>query len=139
MTCECGFELLGLMAIVEDQGFFISCDPALHTRATAFIHHKSLMLYFNVRFLISFASLQIFDVIFDVLTDLVQSNPSLDRKEVWYIMCIDPVRCLVPISLPGGATSGPQNTLPCSPVFFSVDKCGCLHVYIHIIHIHMSI
>ena len=38
------------------------------------------LLHFNVRFLISFASLRIFDVIFEVVTDLVQSNPSLDKK-----------------------------------------------------------
>ena len=62
------------------------------------MNSQSLILYFNVRFLIWIASLRIFDVIFEVLTDLVQSNPSLDKKEVWHIMCIDRVRCSVPIS-----------------------------------------
>ena len=46
------------------------------------IHYKSIILHFHVRFLISFASLQIFDVIFEVVTDLVQPNPSLQKTEV---------------------------------------------------------
>ena len=53
---------------------------------------------FNFRSLISFASLRIFDVIFEVWADLVQSKPSLDQKEVWYVMRVDLVRCSVPIS-----------------------------------------
>ena len=59
--------------------------------------YKSLILHFNVLFLISFASLPIFEVIFEVLTDLVQSNPSLDQREVRRMTCIDLVRCSAPI------------------------------------------
>ena len=62
------------------------------------IHYRNQILCFHVRFLISFASLRIFDVTFKVLTDPVQSNSSLGKKEVWYIMCIDLVRCSVSIS-----------------------------------------
>ena len=61
------------------------------------MYYKS-RIHFNVRLLISFASLRNFDVIFEVLTDLVQSNPSFCNREVWYIMCIDLGRCSVPIS-----------------------------------------
>ena len=70
----------------------------IYTHMSDGFYSKSLILCFNVRFLISFASLRIFDVIFEVLTDLVQFNPSFYKKEVWYIMCIDLVPCSVPIS-----------------------------------------
>ena len=71
---------------------------ALIMGATAFIHSNSPFLHATVRFLIFFASVRIFDVIFEVLTDLVQSHPSLDKKEVWYVTCIDLLRYSVPIS-----------------------------------------
>ena len=64
-------------------------------------HYQILILHFNVRFLIPFASLRIVDVIFKVLTDLVQSNPSLEEREVRYIVGINLVRCSVPISFAG--------------------------------------
>ena len=96
-----------------------SASTRVVKRATAFIDYKNLIWHLDVRFLISFAPLRIFDVIFEVWTDLVQSNSSLDQKEVWYVMRADLVRCLVPISF---ASESDLRTPKCGSRLFLSKK-----------------
>ena len=110
----------------------------LYIRATAFVCFKSRMLHFNVRFLISFASLRILEVIFEVLTDLVQRNPSLDQKEVWYSMCVDLVRFSVPISFARESDLWTPKYGTLYLLFFSVNKCGCSYMQLHVQYTHTS-
>ena len=99
--------------------------------------------------MISFASLRIFDVIFEVLTDLIPSNPI----QAWTSRKCGTSRVLiswVPISFASESDLQTPNTVPCSLLFFSVNKNGryiriylyiciylytyihaCIHTYIH--------
>ena len=101
-TCPC---TIGIYSFLEGLGFKVKGFRVLGFRVYICVYiyiygcyYESLICYFRGRFLISFASFRIFDEMFEVLANLVQSNPSLDQKEVWYIMCIDLVRCSVSTS-----------------------------------------
>ena len=88
-------------------------------------HEKNLILQYCVRFLISFASLRIFNVMFEMLT-AVNVIQAMNLEELWNMICIDLARCSVPNSFARESNLWTPSCVTLQSILFSsINKCGC--------------